>query len=44
MPEFLIILLVVGAFLGVFYLVSVMRDRTLLRKEGEEKPHDRKAA
>jgi hypothetical protein len=44
MPEFLMILLVVGAFLGVFYLASIRRDRRLLRKEGEEKPHDRKAA
>jgi hypothetical protein len=44
MPEFLIILLVVGAFLGVFYLVSIRRDRRLLRNEGEEKPHDRRAA
>jgi uncharacterized membrane protein YqjE len=44
MAEFLIILLVVGAFLGIFYLVSVIRDRRLLRDEQEEEPHDRKAA
>ena len=44
MAEFLIILLVVGAFLGVFYLVTVVRDRKLLRDDPEEKTHDRKAA
>ena len=44
MPEFLIILMVVGAFLGVFFLVSVARDRELLRNEPDEKPHDKKAA
>jgi len=44
MPEFFIILLVVGGFLGVFFLVSVARDRKLLRNQPEEKPHDRKAA
>jgi len=44
MAEFLIVLVVVGAFLGVFYLVSVVRDRRLLRDEQEEKPHARKAA
>ena len=44
MPEILVILLVVGVFLGVFFLVSVVRERELLRDEGEEKPHDRKAA
>jgi len=44
MPEFLIILLVVGAFLGVFYVVSVVRDRRLLRDEHEEEPPNRKAA
>ena len=44
MPEFFIILSVVGAFLGVFFLVSVVRDRKLLRNEREEKPDDRKAA
>jgi len=44
MAEFLIILLVVGAFFGVFYLVSVVRDRRLQRDEQEEEPHDRKAA
>jgi hypothetical protein len=32
-PEFLIILLVVGFFLGVFFLVSVVRERELLRDE-----------
>ena len=44
MPEFLIVLLVVGAFLGVFHLVTVMRDRKLLREDVEEKQKDRKAA
>jgi hypothetical protein len=45
MPEFLIILLVVGAFLGAFFLVSVVRaKRELLRNERQEKPQDRKAA
>lgn len=44
MAEFLIVLVVVGAFLGVFYLVSVVRDRRLLRGEQEEEPHERKAA
>jgi len=44
MAEFLIILVVVGAFLGVFYLVTVVRNRSLLRDEQEEEPHDRKAA
>ena len=44
MAEFSIILLVVGAFLGVFYLVTVVRDRKLLRDNPEEKPPDRKAA
>ncbi len=44
MPEFLIILLVIGVFLGVFLLVSVVRERKLLRNEREEKPHDTKAA
>lgn len=44
MPEFLIILFVVGAFLGVFLLVSVVRERKLLRNEREDRPHDRKAA
>ena len=44
MPEFLIILLVVGTLLGVFFLASVLRDRKLLRNQPEEKPHERKAA
>jgi F0F1-type ATP synthase assembly protein I len=45
MPEFLIILLVVGVFLGVFFLVSIVREkRELTRDEPEEKPQDRKAA
>ena len=44
MPEFLITICVVGAFLGVFFLVSVVRDRKLLRNQPEEKPHERKAA
>jgi len=44
MPEILVILLVVGVFLGVFFLVSVVRERQLSRDEREEKPHDRKAA
>lgn len=44
MPEFLIILLVVGAFLGVFFWVSVVRERQLLRKEGSENPDGKKAA
>jgi len=44
MPEFLTILLVVGFFLGVFFLLSVVCERELLRNEREEKPHDRKAA
>ena len=44
MAEFLTILLVVGAFLGVFALVSFLRDRKLQRSDEEEKPHDRKAA
>jgi hypothetical protein len=44
MPEFLIILLVVVVFLGVFFLVSVVRERELLRNERDEKPPDRKAA
>ena len=44
MPEFLIILLVVGTFLGVFYFVSIVRDRRLLRHKVEEKPQGKKAA
>jgi hypothetical protein len=46
MPEFLIILFVVGTFLGVFFLVSATRDRELLRKDKdrEENPHDKRAA
>jgi hypothetical protein len=44
MAEFLIILLAVGPVLGVFFLVSVVRERELLRDEREEKPHDRRAA
>jgi hypothetical protein len=44
MPEFLIILLVVGTFLGVFFLVSVERDRRLLRNQPGEKPNEKKAA
>ncbi len=44
MLEFLMILAVVGIFLAVFFLVSVVRERELLRKEREEKPHYRKAA
>lgn len=44
MPEFLIILFVVGAFFGVFFLVFVVRERELLRNERDEKPHHRKAA
>jgi hypothetical protein len=45
MPEFLIILLVVGAFVGIFWWVSVARGkRELMRDEREEKPHPRKAA
>lgn len=44
MAEFLIILLVVGAFLGIFFAVSRMRDRELTRDEREETEHDRKAA
>jgi len=44
MAEFLIILFVVGAFLAVFFLVAVVRNRKLLRDEREEKPQDRKAA
>ncbi len=44
MPEFFKILFVVGVFLGVFFLVSVVREkRELLRNEGE-RPHGRKAA
>jgi len=44
MPEFLIILLVVGGFLGVFFFVSLVRERRLLRDKREEGPHSRKAA
>ncbi len=44
MPEFLIILLVVAAFLAVFFLVTAVRDRELLRNERDEGPHGRKAA
>ena len=44
MPEFFIVLLVMGVFLGVFFLVSVVRNRRLLRDEPEEKRQDRKAA
>jgi len=44
MPEFLIVLLVVGVFLGVFFLVSIVCERELLRAEREERPHNRKAA
>jgi hypothetical protein len=44
MAEFLIIVLVVGAFLGVFFVVSVVRNRKLLRDDPEEEPHDSKAA
>ena len=44
MPEFFILLLVMGVFLGVFFLVSVVRNRRLLRDDPEEKHQDRKAA
>jgi len=44
MPEFFIVLLVMGLFLGVFSLVSIMRNRRLLRDDPEEKRQDRKAA
>jgi len=45
MAEFLIILLVVGVFLGVFFLVCVVRERReLTGNEPEESPHVRKAA
>lgn len=44
MPEFLMILLVVGVFLGGSFLVSAACERELLRNEREEKPRDRKAA
>jgi len=44
MPEFFIVLAVVGVFLGVFFLVSVVRNRRLLRDDPEEKRQDRKAA
>ena len=45
MAEFLIILLVVGVFLGVFFLVCVAREkRELTGNEPEESPHGRKAA
>jgi hypothetical protein len=44
MPEFLIILLVVGAFLGVFYLTSVVQNRKLLRHDSEQEQKHRKAA
>jgi len=44
MPEFFIVLAVVGVFLGVFFLVSVVRNRRLLREDQEEKQPDRKAA
>jgi len=44
MAEFLIILFVVGAFLGVFYAVCVVRDRKLLRDAAETEQKDRKAA
>jgi hypothetical protein len=39
MPEFLTILIVVGTFLGIFSLVSFLRDRKLLRADQEEGPH-----
>jgi len=44
MPEFLIILLVVGVFLGVFHGVMVVRNRKLLREDVEEVQKHRKAA
>jgi hypothetical protein len=44
MSEFLTILLVVGAFVGLFWLVCFLRDRKLLRADEQEKPRDRKAA
>ena len=44
MPELFIVLLVMGVFLGVFFLVSVVRNRRLLRDDPEEKRQDRKAA
>jgi len=44
MPEFLIILLVVGAFLGVFYLTSVVQNRKLRRHDLEQEQKNRKAA
>jgi hypothetical protein len=45
MPEFLIILSVVGAFLGIFWLASVLRERRqLTREERRAEPRYRKAA
>jgi len=44
MPEFLIILLVVGAFLGAFYLTSVVQNRKLLRHDSAQEQKHRKAA
>jgi len=44
MPEFLIILLVVVAFLGAFYLTSVVQNRKLLRHNSAQEQKHRKAA
>jgi hypothetical protein len=44
MPEFLIIVCVVAVFLGVFYLVTLARDRKLAREDDREQPPDKKAA
>jgi hypothetical protein len=44
MPEFLIILLVVGTFLAVFYLKSVVKNRKLLRHDLEQEQKNKKAA
>jgi len=44
MAEFLIILLVVGVFLGTFYLISSSRNRRLLREEAEEEARNKRAA
>lgn len=44
MSEFFIVLLVMGVFLGVFFLVSVMRNRKLSRDDPKEKWQDTKAA
>ena len=44
MPDILIVLVVVAAFLGIFQWRSVVRNRKLAREDSVEKPAEKKAA